>query len=349
MPSSITSSKSTCTNPENETLSEVLENDRIRYVRKGYGLITAIVLISAFFFLLPLLLKPFYQDYVSLWGSPAVAMAFGTMILDLVTFWVLNLGMYIVYHIQHPFFEKYKINMNPWPWNADREEWKLMLKRTLLTIVLNQFILLPFFAYAEALITGVPLTFEDQAFPDPLTLILQVTFFMLMEDMTFYFGHRLLHNKRIYRFIHKQHHEYNTTVGLASFYAHPVEFVLVNMFPATIGPKLLWGKCHIVTFWMWIILRTAETVDGHCGYDFSWSPYRLLPLSGGSQYHDFHHSHNVGNYGSFFSLWDTVFGTNSIYFKYLALREQQKDVETTKAEIDAEYQSGSVEERAKVE
>jgi methylsterol monooxygenase/4-alpha-methyl-delta7-sterol-4alpha-methyl oxidase len=62
-------------------------------------------------------------------------------------------------------------------------------------------------------------------------------------------------------------------------------------------------------------MRTLETVDGHCGYEFSWSPYRLLPLSGSSDYHNFHHSMNVGNYGSFFSFWDSMCGTNSTYFR----------------------------------
>ena len=35
-------------------------------------------------------------------------------------------------------------------------------------------------------------------------------------------------------------------------------------------------------------MRVMETVDGHCGYEFSWSPYRLLPFSGSSEYHNFH-------------------------------------------------------------
>ena len=66
-----------------------------------------------------------------------------------------------------------------------------------------------------------------------------------------------------------------------------------------------------------------ETIDGHCGYEFSWSPYRLLPFSGSSEYHNFHHSHNVGNYGSFFSYWDTFFGTNGDYFRFRVEKEKE--------------------------
>jgi len=44
----------------------------------------------------------------------------------------------------------------------------------------------------------------------------------------------------------------------------------------------------MVTILMWTILRYSESVDGHSGYDFSFSPFRLLPMSGSSAYHDFH-------------------------------------------------------------
>lgn len=57
---------------------------------------------------------------------------------------------------------------------------------------------------------------------------------------------------------------------------------------------------HIATLQLWLMLRIGETIDGHCGYEFSWSPFRLLPFSNSAESHNYHHSHNVGNYGSFF-------------------------------------------------
>lgn len=73
---------------------------------------------------------------------------------------------------------------------------------------------------------------------------------------------------------------------------------------------------------MWIIMRVGESLDSHCGYEFSWSPYRLLPLSGSTSFHDYHHSTNVGNYGSYFTFWDTIFKTNKSYFTWLAKKEK---------------------------
>merc|ERR1740123_1184813 len=149
--------------------------------------------------------------------------------------------------------------------------------------------------------------------PTPGVLAMSVFFCMLCEDFTFYWAHRLLHHPRLYPHIHKMHHQYTQTVSIAAEYCHPVEFILANLLPTSVGPMILGPKMHIVTVFAWYVVRVGETLDGHCGYEFSCSPYRLIPMSGSAEYHDYHHSRNVGNYASFFSVWDTVFGTNHSY------------------------------------
>ena len=48
----------------------------------------------------------------------------------------------------------------------------------------------------------------------------------------------------------------------------------------------------------------------------------LAPAS----YHNYHHTHNIGNCSTFFSIWDTIFGTNQSYYNYLKkLRGTKKD------------------------
>ena len=158
--------------------------------------------------------------------------------------------------------------------------------------------------------------------PSPVTLALSVFFCMLCEDATFYWSHRFLHLPFIYPYIHKMHHTFNQTVSIAAEYTHPIEFALGNMIPTAVGPAILGPNMHLVTVFAWYFVRVGETLDGHCGYDFSFSPYRLIPLSGSAEYHDFHHSRNVGNYSSFFSIWDSVWGTNAAYHEHLESRQQ---------------------------
>jgi sterol desaturase/sphingolipid hydroxylase (fatty acid hydroxylase superfamily) len=101
----------------------------------------------------------------------------------------------------------------------------------------------------------------------------------------------------VYPYVHKKHHEYFTSISLASEYCNPLEFFFSNLFPTALGPMLLGIRVYFFTLIVWYIVRACESIDGHCGYDFSWSPYHLLPLSAGGSYHDFHHSTTLGTTG----------------------------------------------------
>ncbi len=229
---------------------------------------------------------------------------------------VCNLVYYIYYKYEFPCIERYKTNWEePWPWHKDPEGWRSLVKKSILVCFFNgNIVSLMFFiplAYSPAFKEH---DMETEDVPSTMTLAGSMLFCMLCEDMTFYCSHRFLHLSWVYPYIHKMHHEYSHTVGIASEYTHPVEFALGNILPTSVGPLILGPHMHLLTVFAWYALRIGESLDGHCGYDFSFSPYRLIPFSGSASYHDYHHSQNVGNYGSFFQIWDTIFGTNRDYF-----------------------------------
>lgn len=67
--------------------------------------------------------------------------------------------------------------------------------------------------------------------PSYSKLLLDVIAIVVCIEIAFYYCHRFLHWHRIYRFIHKRHHEFTSpTMAICSIYAHPVEHVLANMF-----------------------------------------------------------------------------------------------------------------------
>jgi sterol desaturase/sphingolipid hydroxylase (fatty acid hydroxylase superfamily) len=66
---------------------------------------------------------------------------------------------------------------------------------------------------------------------------------------------------------------------------------------------------------IWGGIRLVETHDGHSGYEFPWSVFRLLPFGSDATYHDFHHTKNVGNYSSLMTVWDTIFDSNTQYWE----------------------------------
>jgi len=181
---------------------------------------------------------------------------------------------------------------------------------------------------------GIKIRFDLESFPTLKETIGQIIFFMLCEDFLFYWIHRILHHPKLYPHIHKKHHEYTVSVSIAAEYAHPIEFILGNIIPSIAGYKILGTQVHICTVVMWNIIRIAETLDGHCGYEFSWSPFRLLPFSGSANYHNFHHYQNTGNYCSLFTFWDSLCGTNHTYFKYHDKSKKRKLISSPKKIIE---------------
>lgn len=73
-------------------------------------------------------------------------------------------------------------------------------------------------------------------------------------------------------------YRYATPFGLTSEYAHPAEILFLG-FATIVGPAIT-GP-HLITLWLWMVLRVLETVEAHCGYHFPWSLSNFLPLYGG--------------------------------------------------------------------
>ncbi len=136
----------------------------------------------------------------------------------------------------------------------------------------------------------------------------QIAFFLYLDDFLFYWAHRALHTQWIYKRIHGWHHTILTPWAITGHYMHPLEYVITGSI-ALIGPLLL--GAHVVTLWVWFVFRQWEAAEGHCGYDFPFSPSHLLPLGDGAVHHDVHHAKVRGNYAGFMAYVDGLFGTYS--------------------------------------
>jgi plant 4alpha-monomethylsterol monooxygenase len=134
----------------------------------------------------------------------------------------------------------------------------------------------------------------------------QLLFFIYLDDFLYYWFHRAMHTRWLLRHIHGVHHRIYAPRAIAGHYMHPVEYGLTS-FIALIGPLLL--GAHVFTIWLWVAFRQWEAAEGHCGYDFHWSPTRWLPFSDGALHHDFHHAKVKGNFAGFLRWTDQVFGT----------------------------------------
>lgn len=312
-------------------VDEIIDYEKVRYVNKGYGLISAFLITIGWFFILPQLSYYIWPTKIE---EPGKFTFFLNYITHEISFIFVNVAMWVIYKLEWDFFERYKSNDKPWPWKKDPEAWNKLVKETIILLALNHLVILPLVSCFSFITNVSPFRVDYESLPTVFEVIWQTVFFMIMDDLTFYWSHRFLHWNKIYPYIHKIHHKYINTVSIASEYAHPLEFAIGNVLTANSGPLLLGRMTHQYTVVMWIILRIAETTDGHSGYEFSWSPFRLLPMSGSSEYHNFHHLNFKGNYSSFFTYLDKMFGTtNNAYMSYI---RKKKDLIEKQIEKDKE-------------
>ena len=229
----------------------------------------------------------------------------GTWLVHFTVFWGWNAFLTICY--KYNLFPERRIQGGANPSKELIKDCVIhLLTNHLLIQPIALYFLYPAFAYFGTTIRG-PL-------PSMQIIVRDLAVAALINDTLFYWGHRMLHHKYIYKYIHKQHHQFKATIGIACEYAHPVEDIISNLIP-TLSGCLIMGS-HILVFWLWLAIALTFTIDAHSGYSFMISPFNKLPFQVGSDRHDFHHSHNVGCYGAAFRFWDSIMGTDKAFIEY---------------------------------
>jgi len=176
--------------------------------------------------------------------------------------------------------------------------------RCIKTVLFNQILISVPFPYLLFPLYNRNGTSFSSELPSFGRLVTDFFIHLAVEEFFFYYSHRILHFKSVYGHIHKVHHQFKAPIGIASEFAHPIEFVVSNMFPVLLGPIIT--STHIMNLWLWMAIVISATINGHSGYLFSFSPF------GYAYSHDFHHSSFVDNYGALGFL-DWIHSTNHSY------------------------------------
>jgi sterol desaturase/sphingolipid hydroxylase (fatty acid hydroxylase superfamily) len=126
----------------------------------------------------------------------------------------------------------------------------------------------------------------------------------LIHSFHFYFGHRLLHAKILYKSVHALHHR-NVEVGPWSGLAmHPVEHIIY--FSTVVVQWLL--ALHPVNALFQIQLAAFLPALSHSGYE-KLKVGDDLDIDGGGYFHYLHHKYFECNYGGSLTPLDRLFGT----------------------------------------
>ncbi|GFQ07019.1 methylsterol monooxygenase 1-1 [Phtheirospermum japonicum] len=183
--------------------------------------------------------------------------------------------------------------------------YKRVLKTFVIAVVPLQIISFPVIQMI-GIRTSLPL-------PSGSEIFMQIFAYFVVEDYANYWLHRFLHQKWGYENIHRVHHEYTAPIGFAAPYAHWAEVIILGL-ASFLGPLIAPG--HMITFWLWMIVRQMEAVETHSGYDFPWNPLKYIPFYGGAIFHDYHHyvgGKSQSNFASVFTYCDYIYGTNKGY------------------------------------
>jgi len=152
---------------------------------------------------------------------------------------------------------------------------------------------------------------DPAAAPGFTTLWWQLAVCHTINDMWFYWGHRLLHSRALYASIHKQHHQYVATRSYAAEHSEVSEAIFTAYLPYLAGLALVGAHFHTVN--VWFMCRIVETYEAHSGYAFAGSLADRLHLvrPRNAAHHDFHHTGNRGGFGTEFHDW--MFGTDDAW------------------------------------
>lgn len=134
-----------------------------------------------------------------------------------------------------------------------------------------------------------------------------------VEELSFYWLHRLLHWGPLYERVHKVHHEFRAPYTPCGQFSHWIEGVFVFdgcLVYGLIASCFMLGRMHVITLCFCVCYAVLRSTDGHSGWYVPWQidywPLARL-INGGAPHHDFHHQKFHGNYGE---LWiDWLFGT----------------------------------------
>lgn len=227
------------------------------------------------------------------------------------------------------FIQQFKISKDPWPWlelvlsdegkqeKERRSKKQLFWRQTYKSIVLDfvgLFVFIPTLVYIKTiLLPDYVMSFSVQDFPSPsIQSAITLLSMGLIHEFGFYWTHRFMHTfPSLYKF-HKIHHEYKQNNVLSAQHFHPIDFLISIACPAIVTTLIVQPRHAFTQFQFGLWLLTAN-FDDHLGYSFPWTCVRWFPFSAGTDAHEFHHSVNMGCYGSKLSIWDWLFGTDKVY------------------------------------
>jgi lathosterol oxidase len=132
---------------------------------------------------------------------------------------------------------------------------------------------------------------------------------LIIHDAYFYWSHRLMHTRALFKYTHAGHHRSMTPTPWAIYAFQPAEAVIQYL---GIMGLVIFLPLHPVIFFAFLAYDTQVNTAGHCGFEVvpRWiAESRWYRAFNTVTHHDAHHTNFGKNFGLFFNYWDRLMGT----------------------------------------
>jgi Delta7-sterol 5-desaturase len=138
---------------------------------------------------------------------------------------------------------------------------------------------------------------------------LSIPLMVLVHDAYFYWTHRAMHTRLLFRAFHGVHHLSRNPTPWTSYAFHPYESVV-----EALGVVLIMFimPTHPTSILIFQTYSTLQNVYGHLGYELypqNWTRHWLGRWLNTSVAHNAHHEKARHNFGFYFLFWDRWMGT----------------------------------------
>lgn len=138
---------------------------------------------------------------------------------------------------------------------------------------------------------------------------LSIFLMLALHDTYFYWAHRLMHHKKLFKHLHLIHHKSTNPSPWAAYAFHPLEGIIEA---GVIFPIIFIIPYHISAIIVFMLLMMIYNVYGHLGFELypkGFAKNSIGKWINTSVNHNQHHKHVEGNYGLYFLFWDRWMGT----------------------------------------
>ncbi len=142
-------------------------------------------------------------------------------------------------------------------------------------------------------------------------LVVSYAIAIVLQDLYFYFVHRLFHHRLLFRWWHCGHHRSHQPTPWTSFAFDPLEAIAHSLF--LVGIVLLL-PLHFISLIAVLSTMTVWAVVNHLGLErlpANFPHHWCGRWFTGPAHHDIHHHQTGLHYGLYFTFWDRQLGTQS--------------------------------------